>query len=98
MLHKLGWEQVPVRLIGVGVHELGERGARQAELFADAHEMARPAIEHVLDEVHRRYGGEAIGRAKGYLRPKDNSASWESTAWERARRRDEDEDRRGEET
>lgn len=69
LLRNLGWEQVPVRLIGVGMHDLSEAPAEQGDLFASPRQQMRPRLERVLDSVHERFGDEAIGHGSGVLDP-----------------------------
>lgn len=88
LLHRLDWERVPVRLIGVGLGELSADTGRQGDLFATPIEQNRPRLEKVLDDLHSRFGGASIGRARTMLRPEDNSASWEASAWERPSQKD----------
>ena len=69
LLRNLGWERVPVRLIGVGVHDLSEAPAEQGDLFASPRQQLRPRLERVLDSVHERFGEQAIGHGSGVLDP-----------------------------
>jgi DNA polymerase-4 len=68
LLHALHWEEVPVRLLGVGVGCLSSTVAVQGNLFASASERERPVLERVLDEVHERFGQSAIERGLSLLR------------------------------
>lgn len=69
LLRALAWEQVPVRLIGVGVCDLTTSSAVQGDLFATAQQQSRPRLERVLDSVHDRFGDTAIGHGSGLLDP-----------------------------
>ena len=67
LLRELGWERVPVRLLGVGVHDLSSVRARQADLFADRQDQTDRAVDRVLDRVHERFGNRAIGHGRSVL-------------------------------
>ncbi len=81
LLEGLGWNERPIRLIGVGVHRVSACQNEQGELFPAPAD--RPVLEKTLDALHTRFGGGAVQRARTLLTPRDRSASWESTAWER---------------
>jgi DNA polymerase-4 len=83
LLRRLNWGATPVRLIGLGMHEITQEQLSQGELFTSEAARIQPQLERTLDRVHTRYGGEAIGRARTLLRRTDNSASWEAVAWEK---------------
>jgi len=84
LLRQLNWGQHPVRLIGLGMHEISNESVSQGELFAEGSAQLDPKLAKTLDRLHTRYGGEAIGRARTLLRRTDNSASWEAVAWEKS--------------
>lgn len=67
LLSDLGWERVPVRLLGVGVHDLSAVAARQADLFDDAQDQQERAVDRVLDRVHERFGAELLGHGRSLL-------------------------------
>jgi DNA polymerase-4 len=83
LLRQLNWGHRPVRLIGLGMHEINDERVSQGELFAQEGDQLDPKLAKTLDRLHTRYGGEAIGRARTLLRHTDNSASWEAVAWEK---------------
>jgi DNA polymerase-4 len=67
LLRDLDWESVPVRLLGVGVHDLSSAGVRQADLFDDARDEQDRAVDQVLDRVHERFGNGSLGHARSVL-------------------------------
>lgn len=69
LLRALGWDDVAVRLIGVGMNDLSEAPAEQGDLFASLEQQNRPHLERVLDSVHERFGDHAIGHGSGVLDP-----------------------------
>ena len=69
LLRAMRWEEVPVRLIGIGVSDLSARPAEQGDLFATTSERQRPRLERALDAVHERFGEGSIGRGRGLLDP-----------------------------
>ena len=69
LLEAMGWDDVPVRLIGIGVADLTSQTSRQGELFASESEQHRPQLERALDAVHARFGDKAIGHARSLLDP-----------------------------
>ncbi len=82
LLHDMKWEQVPVRLVGVGVSQFSKSTARQGDLFASRTERSQPVIDQTLDKVHDKYGGSSIGRARSLLRKlSGDSASWQEQLW-----------------
>jgi DNA polymerase-4 len=78
LLHQLHWENVPVRLVGVGVSHLSATEGRQGDLFASRVDRQRPNLERVLDDVHQRFGQQSIGRALGLLQ---NGHGWQDELW-----------------
>jgi len=84
LLRQLSWGQRPVRLIGLGMHEISHERVSQGELFAQGNDQLDSKLAKTLDRLHTRYGGDAIGRARTLLRHTDNSASWEAVAWEKS--------------
>jgi DNA polymerase-4 len=67
LLRDLRWEEVPVRLIGVGVAELSVANARQGDLFQVEADRERDSLDRVFDAVHERFGEEAIGHGRALL-------------------------------
>ena len=67
LLHDLGWERVPVRLLGVGVHDLSTVAGRQGDLFEDGQDRQERAVDLVLDRVQEKFGREALGHARSVL-------------------------------
>jgi DNA polymerase-4 len=67
LLHELGWERVPVRLLGVGLHDLSAVKGRQADLFDDAQDRQERAIDRVLDRVQERFGTDSLGHGRSVL-------------------------------
>lgn len=59
---ELGWEGVPVRLLGVGVQQLSAAGGQQGELFATQVERERPRLDRVVDQLLDRFGEGAVAR------------------------------------
>jgi nucleotidyltransferase/DNA polymerase involved in DNA repair len=51
----------PVRLLGVSLSNLEGKGAEQLELFAET--VKEDKLGAALDEIHARFGKDAIGRA-----------------------------------
>ncbi len=74
----MGWDTVPVRLIGIGVTDLASVSAQQGDLFASEVERERPRLERALDAVHERFGEDAIGHARSVLDPlrRRDGVSW----------------------
>ncbi|HVM41690.1 MAG TPA: hypothetical protein VM618_13025, partial [Acidimicrobiia bacterium] len=66
-----------VRLLGVGVSNLEEPGPRQ-EALPLGDDAPRPGVDDVVEEVRRRFGDDALGRASflddGRLRTDRRSA------------------------
>lgn len=75
LLVEMDWEEVPVRLLGVGVSGLAAAGARQTDLFDERQERQETALEQALDRVHERFGENSLGRAHSMLR--GGTASWQ---------------------
>lgn len=69
LLRSMGWNDVPVRLVGIGVSDLTSQTAHQGDLFASTAERQRPQLEQALDAVHARFGEKAIGHARSVLDP-----------------------------
>jgi len=62
LLSKAGLEE-PVRLLGVGVTNLGPSGGGQLGLFGRPEgEQTRAKLNRALDEIARRFGNEAVVR------------------------------------
>lgn len=59
-----------VRLLGVAVSELSDRGATQLRLDGDAGSAHRERAGAAVDEVRRRFGDAAIGPASIYCLPR----------------------------
>ncbi len=78
LLASMGWDTVPVRLIGIGVTDLASVSAQQGDLFASEVERERPRLERALDAVHERFGEDAIGHARSVLDPlrRRDGVSW----------------------
>lgn len=62
---------LPLRLLGVGVTGLGRPGAVQASLFDQEWRQKHRAVDAVADEIRKKFGDEAIGRAAGRLRKRE---------------------------
>lgn len=75
LLGDLGWERVPVRLLGVGVHDLSAATARQADLFADAQDQQERAVDRVLDRVQERFGADLLGHGRSLLEARHRKTS-----------------------
>ena len=54
----------PVRLVGVGVSNFGEEGAVQEDLFASQDKHKQRKLDHLLDEMHSRFGRSVVSRGK----------------------------------
>jgi DNA polymerase-4 len=58
------WDQervlAPIRLLGVAVSGIGQRGQRQLSLFVQPE--ARPKLGATMDAIHERFGGNSIRR------------------------------------
>jgi DNA polymerase-4 len=55
----------PVRLVGVGVSRIESGTAKQLSLIpARGEDPRRRRLNHVVDEVRRRFGSESLGRAE----------------------------------
>jgi DNA polymerase-4 len=67
LLHELGWERVPVHLLGVGLHDLSACTGRQADLFDDSQDRQERAIDRVMDRVQERFGTDSLGHARSVL-------------------------------
>jgi len=82
LLTAMKWDDVPVRLIGIGVGDLTSQAVRQTELFATEAEQQRPQLERALDAVHARFGDKAIGHARSVLDPlrERDGVSWLPTS------------------
>jgi len=76
LLHDLGWEKVPVRLLGVGVHDLSAVVGRQGDLFEDARDRHERALDRVLDRVHDRFGDSSLGHGRSVLESASTSSAW----------------------
>ena len=63
-----------VRLLGVGVSGLEAAGSGQAELFPDPRQVQAHRVAEVADQVRRRFGEEALTRAR-LLRPERRDES-----------------------
>lgn len=81
LLANLKWDNVPVRLIGVGVTQLSAAGGSQGDLFATRAEKSEPKLEQAIDSVADRFGEDAIGRARSLLR-NGNSSARPETPWQ----------------
>lgn len=83
LLHRLDWNETPVRLIGVGVGQLSSSAGRQTDLFASQRERERPGLERVLDDVHGRFGDAALTRAGTLLRRDADGSldAWQDQLW-----------------
>lgn len=57
------YTNVPVRLIGVRVDQLVEKGQRQLSLFENQEDEKQKKIDSVVDKIKEKYGYEAITRA-----------------------------------
>jgi DNA polymerase-4 len=79
LLHSMHWESVPVRLIGVGVHELTDVDAVQGELFANEAERRQPRLDRVVDDVHDRFGDGLLSRGRSLLASGVDRTPWGST-------------------
>lgn len=53
-----------VRLTGVSLGGLEDRGAGTTSMFPDASRMRREKLEETLHEVRRRFGEESVGRGR----------------------------------
>jgi DNA polymerase-4 len=80
LLRAMGWENVPVRLIGVTVAGLTAAGVVQGELFATAEERRRPRIDRVVDEIQDRFGGHAFLRGRSLLATGIDRTPWGATS------------------
>jgi DNA polymerase-4 len=67
LLYDLGWERVPVRLLGVGVQDLSTASAHQADLFDEAQDRQERAVDRVLDRVQERFGSASLGHGRSVL-------------------------------
>ena len=75
LLRGMGWENIPVRLLGVGVSQFSSNEARQTDLFADPQDRQDECLERAMDRVQERFGEDSIGRAHSLLR--GDTASWQ---------------------
>ncbi|HUU82327.1 MAG TPA: DNA polymerase IV [Phycisphaerae bacterium] len=60
----------PVRLIGVGVSQLGGVGGEQLTLFEEAEASRGQRLDRVVDEIQERFGDRAVYRGGAAGRPK----------------------------
>jgi len=58
-----------VRLLGIATSHLCRHADRQLDLFAPQAEGQRHRLDHVLDQLRRRLGDEAVHRARLLARP-----------------------------
>ncbi len=80
LLRALGWEEVPVRLIGIGVGELVAATAAQGELFPRAVEEEREAsLDRLLDRVRSRFGESALEHGRSLLAGDVSGTPWAGT-------------------
>jgi DNA polymerase-4 len=75
LLRDMDWENVPVRLLGVGVSQFSSNEARQADLFEDSKDRQEESLERAMDRVQERFGEDSIGRAHALMR--GDNASWQ---------------------
>lgn len=71
--NRLPARRLSVRLIGVGVSGLATKALRQQSLFPDSTHKKESQIDSVTDEIRKRYGGSAVGRAIGLQAGKHRS-------------------------
>lgn len=58
----------PVRLLGVGVHDLRENPGplqQQLDLFAESADPPSTALDDTIDSIRKKYGRDALMRARG---------------------------------
>jgi hypothetical protein len=58
----------PVRLLGVGVHDLTENpgpAQQQLDLFAEPAAPVSTALDETVDRLREKYGRRAVMRARG---------------------------------
>jgi hypothetical protein len=66
--------QRPVRLIGLGISDLGPPSPLQADLFSSPEEGNRSRrLNETLDRIHDRFGPGALRRGAGALQPKQQT-------------------------
>jgi DNA polymerase-4 len=65
---------LPLRLLGVAATGLVRPGAVQETLFDQEWRQKQRAVDSVADEIRKRFGDEAIGRAAGRLTSKRDSS------------------------
>ena len=60
----------PVRLIGMGVAQLEERGSRQLGLFSAGEDQRLRKLDQATDQIQDRFGGRSIQRGSGATPPR----------------------------
>jgi DNA polymerase-4 len=65
---RLPQRQLSVRLLGIGMSGLGQRGQTQPLLFDDAPRQAQARLDATADQIRSRYGAASLKRASGLTR------------------------------
>ncbi|UCG52741.1 MAG: DNA polymerase IV [Candidatus Latescibacterota bacterium] len=68
---RLDRQDRPLRLVGVSTSQLVRAKKDELELFPDDQEEQREKVDHLLDELQKRYGSQTIWRGKRRAADKD---------------------------
>jgi DNA polymerase-4 len=64
-LQKIAGKHPPVRLLGFGVHGIGDAmEARQQELFGEDNRQRQRELDQVADQIVARFGKQSIRRGR----------------------------------